>query len=122
MKWDDLLNAPYKAHGRGDGGFDCYGLVLECCRRAGTPLRDVWHTDGGCSSARDVLSLGVNLAEVNRPEAGRVVVMDVRGALHCGYLVDKQLVLHTTEKGARVTPLKCMDVIRIYEVTAEGSK
>ena len=38
--YNDLLGAKYKPHGRGDGGYDCYGLVLECCRRAGTPLKD----------------------------------------------------------------------------------
>ena len=38
--YNDLLGAKYKPHGRGDGGYDCYGLVLECCRRAGTPIKD----------------------------------------------------------------------------------
>ena len=42
MKYDDLLNAPFKRRGRDKNGFDCYGAVLECCRRADTPLIDVF--------------------------------------------------------------------------------
>ena len=42
MKYDDLLNTPFKRRGRDKNGFDCYGAVLECCRRAGTPLIDVF--------------------------------------------------------------------------------
>ncbi|MCF0222950.1 MAG: C40 family peptidase, partial [Fibrobacter sp.] len=40
MKYDDLLNVPYKHGGRDLAGFDCYGLVIECSRRNGKPLRD----------------------------------------------------------------------------------
>ena len=44
MKYDDLLNIPFKKFGRDKNGFDCYGVVMECCKRAGTPLRDLYGT------------------------------------------------------------------------------
>ena len=42
MKYDDLLNVPFKRFGRDKSGFDCYGVVMECCKRAGTPLKDLY--------------------------------------------------------------------------------
>jgi cell wall-associated NlpC family hydrolase len=38
---DDLLGLPYKRGARGPKAFDCYGLCLEVCRRAGVVLPDV---------------------------------------------------------------------------------
>lgn len=119
MKWDDLLGAPYKVRGRGDGGYDCYGLVIECCRRAGTPLRDVWDRECGCDAAQDVIALGENVTEVPHAAPGEIAVMDYAGQLHCGYVVDHGLILHTTEKGVRVTPARAMKVLHFYAVKGE---
>lgn len=35
INYDDLIGTPFKNHGRGDGGYDCYGLVKEVFKRYG---------------------------------------------------------------------------------------
>ena len=44
----DLIGMKYKPHGRGDGGYDCYGLTLEVERRFGVNMPDFEYeeTDG----------------------------------------------------------------------------
>lgn len=40
-------------------------------------------------------------------------------SIHCGYVVDHGLILHTTEKGVRVTPARAMKVLHFYAVKGE---
>ena len=63
--YEDLLTAKYKPHGRGeDGYYDCYGLVLECCRRAGKKLIDPFkkyiHLPVGAELPTPALALHIN--------------------------------------------------------------
>ncbi len=37
----DLIGAPFKFNGRGAGFYDCYGLVMELCRRTGVEIPDL---------------------------------------------------------------------------------
>ena len=39
----DLLGVPFKVHGRGRDGLDCWGLAIEVFRRYGTRLPDCWY-------------------------------------------------------------------------------
>ena len=41
MTYEDLLVVPWVDKGRTLDGLDCYGIVLELCNRAGTPLKDI---------------------------------------------------------------------------------
>jgi cell wall-associated NlpC family hydrolase len=41
----DLVGMKYKPHGRGDGGYDCYGLTLEVEKRFGNVLPDFEYED-----------------------------------------------------------------------------
>lgn len=118
MKFDDLIGVPYKSHGRSkEEGFDCYGLVLECCRRAGTPLADIDYTVSSLpdkEAARYAEKLNVEKAPA--PRAGYVCEMEYNGNLHLGYMIDRNNVLHMTEKGARVTYIGACKAKAFYKV------
>lgn len=124
IKYDDLLTAQYKPHGRGDGGYDCYGLVMECCRRAGTPIKDPF---------KDYIHLPVgaelrylndynNIKEIDAPKAGAVAECKTGENLHVAYMVSKDLALHITQRGARVSHIRALKPIRFYEVLNNESE
>ena len=118
IKYDDLLTATYKPHGRGDGGFDCYGLVLECCRRAGTPLIDPFiqfeHLPVGAELP--YINDYNNIREIKAPRAGAIVECRTGENLHVAYMVSNTRALHITQTGARVTHVRALNPIRYYEV------
>ena len=124
IKYDDLLTAPYKPHGRGDGGFDCYGLVMECCKRAGTPIQDPFinyvHLPVG-EELRYINDYN-NIREIKAPKAGAVAECRTGENLHVAYMVSNTLALHITERGARVTHIRALNPIRFYEVINNESK
>lgn len=124
MKYDDLLGAKYKPHGRGDGGFDCYGLVLECCRRAGTPLADPFIKYESLPAGAEIPLLNDfnNIKEIPAPKVGAVAECMTGANLHVAYIVAPGLALHITERGARVTHLRALNPIRYYEVLKNESK
>lgn len=123
MRYDDLLNVPYKAHGRGDGGYDCYGLVVEMCRRAGTPLRDLYGgiVDLPADGVNDYISGGLNVREIPAPRAGAIAYGIYKGNVHVGYIVERGKVLHATiDRGVKISPLAAIRPIAYYEVTDES--
>mgnify|MGYP002858060111 CR=1 FL=1 len=119
MKFDDLLEVPYKAHGRTkEEGFDCYGLVIECCRRAGTPLADLDYSVSSlpdCEAAKYAKRMNVRQIPCARP--GALVEMNCEGALHLGYMIDRNNVLHMTRRGCKLSCLAACKVSAFYEVT-----
>ena len=119
MKYDDLLGAPYKEHGRGNGGYDCYGLVMECCRRNGKILKDPFKSFVELENGSELPLLeAVNVREVAKPKAGCIVECLTGSNVHTGYMVTNSLVLHITKKyGARVTHIKALNPLRFFEVT-----
>lgn len=119
MIFTDLIGVPYKEHGRGkDEGFDCYGLVLECCRRAGTPLADLdYHSPSFSLAEADGAKPCLNVREVPGPRPGRIVEMDYEGKSHVGYMADMNNVLHATSRGVRLSALAALKVRGFYEVT-----
>ena len=120
MKWDDLLDVPFKWGGRDMNGMDCYGIVAECCRRAGTPVRDPFRELTGSIPMEEAMRIrreSTNLAEVAGPAAGRVVYAELGGRSHVGYIVERGRVLHAIEGGKpRVTALLCFRNPIFYEV------
>lgn len=113
IKYDDLLQAPYKKGGRGDGGFDCYGLLLECMRRDGKTLKDIAATPDG-NLAEYVESLDVEQRDSAQPGYG--VQFNFSGGLHVGYMLDKRTALHMTYNGARVSPIFALHNHKFFEV------
>ena len=122
--YNDLLSAKYKPHGRGDGGYDCYGLVLECCRRAGTPLKDPFQKYEHLPVGAELLYINDynNIKEINAPKPGAIAECKTGGNLHVAYMVTPQLALHITQKGCRVTHICALNPIRYYEVIKNESE
>lgn len=116
--YNDLLGAKYKPHGRGDGGYDCYGLVLECCRRAGTPLKDPFQKYEHLPVGAELLYINDynNIQEINAPKTGAIAECKTGVNLHVAYMVTPQLALHITQKGCRITHIRALNPIRYYEV------
>ena len=124
INYNDLLAAPYKPHGRGDGGYDCYGLVLECCRRAGTPLKDPFikyeHLPVGAELP--YINDYNNIREIKAPKADTVAECKVGANLHAAYMLTPALALHINEHGCRVTHIRALNAIRFYEVLDNESE
>lgn len=123
MKYDDLLNIPFKKFGRDKSGYDCYGVVMECCKRAGTPLKDLYGgiVDLPADRVNDYVSGGLNVREINAPKKGALVYSIYKGNVHIGYIVERGLVLHATiDKGVKISPLAALRPIAYYEVTNES--
>ena len=121
--YNDLLSAKYKPHGRGDGGYDCYGLVLECCKRAGTPLKHPFQKYEHLPVGAELLYINDynNIKEINAPKTGAIAECKTGDNLHVAYMVTPQLALHITQKGCRVTHIRALDPIRYYEVIKNES-
>ena len=120
MKYDDLLNVPFRWGGRDKSGMDCYGIVAECCKRAGTPISDPFR---GLSAsipleeAMRVRKQAINVIEADGPARGRIVFAELAGRSHVGYMVERDRVLHAIEGGKpRVTALLCFANPVFYEV------
>ncbi len=119
MKYDDLLNAPFKRKGRDKNGFDCYGAVLECCRRAGTPLKDVFAEIESIPAERinDYIKNGLNVRRIDAPKVGALVQSTYKGNAHVGYIVERGKVLHATiDKGVKISPFAVFLNPICYEV------
>lgn len=120
MKYDDLLNIPFKHKGRDETGLDCYGAVLECCRRAGTPLVDVFFNIESIPTecVNDYISKGLNVHKISAPKVGALVQSTFQGNAHVGYIVERDKVLHATiDKGVKISPLAIFFNPIYYEVT-----
>lgn len=123
MRYDDLINIPFKKSGRDKRGFDCYGVVMECCKRAGTPLRDLYGdiVDLPADGVNDYISGGLNVREIHAPKVGAIVYSIYHGNAHVGYIVDRGIVLHATiDKGVKISPLAALRPVAYYEVINES--
>ena len=124
MKYDDLLNIPFKKFGRNKNGFDCYGVVMECCKRAGTPLRDLYNdiVDLPADKVDDYIRGGLNVRQIDEAKVGAIVYSMYHGNTHVGYIVERGKVLHATiDKGVKITPLIAMHPIAFFEVINESN-
>lgn len=123
MKYDDLLNVPFKKFGRDKSGYDCYGVVMECCKRAGTPLKDLYGdiVDLPADGVNDYISGGLNVREIPAPKVGALAYSIYKGNVHVAYIVERNLVIHAIiDKGVRVSPLAAIRPIAYYEVINES--
>lgn len=116
MTYEDLLIVKYKENGRDENGMDCYGLVLECCERAGTPIPDIVYGNDSATLPEYIRTL--NVQEIGFPVKGAILQCTLDGDLHIGYLIDKKTCLHMTYSGVRVTPIAALKNKRYFEVIA----
>lgn len=119
MTYEDLLVVPFKDKGRDTDGMDCYGLVLELCRRAGTPLPDIVYEGHAVrkEAMRDYVA-SLNVEERGWGEKGFVVQCLYNDMLHIGYMISKKRVLHMMEYGVRETPVELLNDVKYFEVIA----
>lgn len=99
VEYEDLLEHPYQRDGRGSGGIDCLGIVLEVYRRAGILLPDP--SIGALDAFMEIFE--------PIPEADQLydLVHLRRGAGHLYVVIRPGLVLTAREKvGVQVQRLK----------------
>jgi cell wall-associated NlpC family hydrolase len=89
----DLIGLPYKTHGRGESGVDCFGLILLIARRNGTPIADVWYKGFDPSLIKLADQMNVERCEL---EPGCVIETVKGGRLHLGYALDGGRMIHAT--------------------------
>ena len=115
MIYEDLLNIPYKEGGRDSNGIDCYGLVLECCKRNGKELNNI--LENKTSLLEKDLSkyrASFNVKEIEMPEEGCIVQCTYFDEIHIGFMIDKNL--HPRYKAwVRVSPVIALKQ-KYYEV------
>lgn len=121
FNYEDLLVCPYLDFGRDpQKGLDCYGLIIECCKRAGTPLNDVVYETTKCASDFvDAAKLHVNIKEIAKPRRGALVQCYYNKHMHAGYMLNDVHMLHMTYDGVRITPVFAVADAKFYEVIPE---
>lgn len=117
MKYDDLLTVPFKLNGRTKEGMDCYGLVLELCKRNGKPLIDInaVHVDSNNLSS---VAGKLNVKEITEAETvgGDIVQCTYDGEIHIGFLLDSRTCIHSTIAGVRITPTIALKNRKYFKV------
>jgi len=97
----DLIGLPYVPGGRLPGpGTDCFGLVLECCRRLGRPIPDPFTSAAQPMDAKRWIAerLG-GWRRIDQPVAGGVVELrSEEHPAHIGFLLDESRFLHALKK------------------------
>ncbi|QFZ84628.1 hypothetical protein GFK26_18550 [Variovorax paradoxus] len=109
----DLIGKPFLWRGRGEGGFDCFGLVLEMFKRAGQDMPE-WDTPAEIAAVSGLVSVEFSQSRWVRCERrpGAMVLFNmplrienrrVLATTHCGFMVTAQDFLHSWEKTGGIT-------------------
>ena len=105
---NDLLGKPYKAHGRGPNGYDCYGLVIEVEKRLGRELPDLYKIFDKKSEVKNltISTEVVGLKKTKTPVFGDIVVFKKNGrADHIAVYLKNDDFIHCDGNGVRVMNL-----------------
>ncbi|WP_298434601.1 NlpC/P60 family protein [Geobacter sp.] len=100
----DLLGRPFAYGGRGPDAYDCYGLAMEVCRRAGIDLPE-WRSVCEPVLIQDGFEAGKEFfEELAGPQPFCIVLLMVRPPYvsHCGVMLDGGRFIHIMER-TRVT-------------------
>lgn len=87
--FDDLIGKPYKEHGRGLDGYDCYGVCMKVCERIGIKLPEV-----------DELS-SEPFYKPEKPQLGDIVLINAGVERHVGVMLDRLQLLTVYSTGRR---------------------
>jgi cell wall-associated NlpC family hydrolase len=109
---EPFIGVPYRPHGRGSSGMDCYGLILAIAGLLGKPLPDVWYEGHDLSLMS--LASAMNVKKLDKPEPGCILEMEHRGRLHLGYAIDKERMIHATLCGVCVDPIGTIKIRGYY--------
>ena len=107
---DDLIGIQYKVHGRGDGGYDCWGLVMEVLKRVGINLPDFLYDSDDPKTQKAVYSLavsGIQHEKTDRPKMWCVVMLKVYGEpVHSAVYIGHGRIIHCSKRGVAIENLK----------------
>ena len=109
---NDLLGKPYKVHGRGPNGYDCYGLVIEVEKRLGRELPDLYKIFEKKSEVRDTVlaTQAVGLTKTDSPSFGDIIIFKKRGHIdHIAVYLKNQDFIHCDGNGVEVLNLNYYD-------------
>lgn len=99
MNVGDLVGIPYRLGGRGQGGIDCWGLVMEYFARRGVRLCDVEYDAEPTPEANAFESRRTaEWMPITDPQEGDVVLLSFfrhGAATHCGVYLAGGRVLHS---------------------------
>lgn len=116
---NDLIGQPYKDHGRGNGGYDCYGLAIEAARRFGYQLNDVVYENHDIELS-DKNKPTLNVSPIKEPRAGAIIEMETccgNGAeLHIGICLNEREFIHMTRNGCRINQIGAIKVRGYYGI------
>lgn len=117
--YDDLLSVPFKKGGRTRDGMDCYGVCIEMCRRCGKTLPDL-ATRGRIfpgNIPQGKMLFSEYIRQIQKPEPHCLVeYLNSSGEVHVGFMLTRDIYIHATEGGVRVTPLFAVETPKFYEV------
>ena len=101
----DLLGVPYKLGARLPGdGTDCFGLVVECCRRMGRPIPDPYVSSEMPRDAKQWIAERLTgWRRCEGPVVGGIVeLFGMEHPAHIGFLVSETQFLHSLYKTGAV--------------------
>ena len=109
---NDLLGKPYKIHGRGQDGYDCYGLVIEIEKRLGRFLPDLYDTVNKMSDVRNVTlaTAMAGLTRTDKPDFGDIIVFRKKGKIdHIAVYLKNGDFIHCDFNGVEILNLNYYD-------------
>lgn len=116
----DLIGVPFKKGGRGQDGYDCYGLVRELFRRDGKDVPDYASPEGNAEVMAAILS-GVQSWTKTEPKPGVMVLFSLPLTMHCGYVLPNNKMAHCWKwsSGVCIEPLSVWQrrVVGYYDYT-----
>jgi cell wall-associated NlpC family hydrolase len=105
----DLIGIPYKTHGRGKEGLDCYGLAIEVLKREKIDLPDVFYDDTGAENSAKTMELlenGIPHKVLDHPEKNCIIELKVFGLpCHIGVYLGNGEFIHCTKNGVVIDKL-----------------
>lgn len=105
---NDLLGKPYKVHGRGPEGYDCYGLVIEVERRLGRELPDLYKIFEKKSEVKNLTlsAKASGFVKTDNPSFGDVIVFRKNGiADHIAVYLKNGDFIHCDGDGVKILSL-----------------
>jgi cell wall-associated NlpC family hydrolase len=119
MYVNDLIGVPYKEHGRGKDGMDCYGLCVEVMRRGGFTLPDIWYGDTERETNKkmaETLAASIPNVKIEKPEIGCVIEFNILGdPSHVGVYLGEGCFIHASK-----THGVCIDKLYRWRARVNG--
>ena len=104
----DLLGVPFKVHGRGMDGLDCWGLAIEVFRRYGIRLPDCWYENlNDKAEIRGRLEESVEYRTLDAEKEPSLLLIRVDGnPNHVAVYIGEGYLIHATRRyGVAVEPV-----------------